>query len=256
MLKRTFLIVISAGLLALLFGVPHVRNFPQWEKIKQLPGESWDSFKQFAEWARQTNRYEGVALHLLRENRALKIKIDRLGSRLSELDAQKKFFVSKSRHWSSSLSRSPSSVRPVDEKNDLVQFTTYRWQDRKLLRIARREWVRKNYAKSAQYFYTLIQNYPQSPLINDVVLFQTAIASLQAEIYTPWAQQVLTRLIDDFPRSRYYRGAKLWMALVHFEQGDKERFHETLEEFRLKYRNTPEWKILSKHYEVPKRDFL
>ena len=195
----------------------------------------------------KTNKYEELAFQLLKKNRNLKVKMGQLRSRVSDLEAQSKYFAS--RYRQPVYFRSPASIiQPVDKENDLVQFVIYQWKDHKLLKIARKEWYQKNYAKAAQYFYTLIQVYPRSRLIDDVILFQTAIASLQAKIYGPWAEQALNRLIDEFPHSRYYRGAKLWRALAYFEQGNKERFYQTLEEFRLKYRNTPEWRILSKHY--------
>ena len=52
-----------------------------------------------------------------------------------------------------------------------------------------------------------------------------------------------------YPTSSYYRSAKLWVALTHMKLGDKQKFFATVEEFRKKYRNTNEWKILSAYYE-------
>jgi len=43
--------------------------------------------------------------------------------------------------------------------------------------------------------------------------------------------------------------AKLWLALAQYNQGEHQKFLATVEEFRLKYRNTEEWKILSRYYE-------
>lgn len=59
----------------------------------------------------------------------------------------------------------------------------------------------------------------------------------------------LSSLVKTYPRSQFYRGAKLWLALTQYNMGDQQKFLKTVEEFRLKYRNTDEWKILSKYYE-------
>jgi len=39
------------------------------------------------------------------------------------------------------------------------------------------------------------------------------------------------------------------MALTYLQLGDDQKFFTTVEEFRKKYRNTEEWKVLSPHYE-------
>ena len=259
MLKKAFLLVVGISLLALFASVSHLTKSRHLvESFKQVKvfvmASWWQPYQQFTERVKRANRYELMAYELLQKNQILEIKISQLQSQLSELEAQKSFFALKVQR---KPKRFPSSViNPVDEKNDLVQFNTYRWKDRKLLSIARMEWQREHYIKSAQYFYTLTQTYPQSSLVNDKVLFQTAMASLEAEIYHPWAEQVLARLVNDFPRSRYYRGAKLWMGLLQFKRGNRAKWDQTVEEFRLKYRNSPEWKILSRHYEIPKKDYI
>ena len=251
MIKRIFLILASASFTALYFAWPHLMESPQFTtyiEMARIP-KLVSLFNDFKVEVVRTNKYEGLSFRLLQRNRDLEAKVSQLRSRVSDLEAQSRFFAS--RYQQPVAFRSPASLkkeRPVDEKNDLVQFATYKWKDKKLLSIARKEWQRENYDKAAQFFYTLLQTYPRSRLIDDEVLFQTAIASLQAKIYGPWAEQALNRLIEEYPRSRYYRGAKLWRALAYFEQGDRERFYQTLEEFRLKYRNTPEWRILSKYY--------
>ena len=205
------------------------------------------SLRKFKEKVRVTNRYELVALHLSRENREFRAKISKFRYRISELQAENKFFELKFKQTATALNVA-QRVSAVDGSNDMVHFATYQWEDRELLKMARYEWQRKNNAKAAQYFYTLVQNYPQSALIDDVVLFQTGVASFQSKIYYSWAENSLGKLISQFPDSKYYRGAKLWRALASFEQGNKQQFYRILEEFRAKYQNTPEGKILSKHY--------
>jgi outer membrane protein assembly factor BamD (BamD/ComL family) len=55
--------------------------------------------------------------------------------------------------------------------------------------------------------------------------------------------------MKQYPTSQYYRSAKLWVALTNLKLGEKKKFFATVEEFRKKYRNTNEWKILSNYYE-------
>jgi len=55
--------------------------------------------------------------------------------------------------------------------------------------------------------------------------------------------------VSKYPKSNFYRGAKLWMAMSEYNTGNHRKFASTVEEFRTKYRNTEEWKILSKYYE-------
>ena len=218
--------------------------------VKDIPSR----FDHFKKNANQVNRYESMSFRLLQENRQLRVKMRQLSSKVSELKTQNKFFASQyDGYQSKHIQRLPSSVKsPVDSKNDMVKFKTYRWKDKKLLQVARKEWNRKNYVKSAQYYYTLVQNYPRSSLVNDRVFYETAMASLEAEIYDEWAEYSLEKLIQKYPRSPHYREAKLWMALVSFKQGDKEKFYETLDEFQLKYRNTPEWRVVKGYYKYEK----
>ena len=247
MIKRLLKLVFlagSLGFLAFQFNLnEHLSGGNYFDFLSSFDFE--ESFKQFVKEVKDANRYEKAALQLAKENRTLKVRVSELRYRISKLQAGKKFWELKFKEETASR----SLLKPVDKKNDMVRFGVYQWKDKELLKIARKELSRKNNVKSAQYFYTLIQNYPQSTLINDVVLFQSGVASFQSKIYYSWADDSFTKLINKFPRSQYYRGAKLWRALSHFEQGEKEKFYVTVEEFRLKYRNSPEWKVLGKYYE-------
>ena len=80
------------------------------------------------------------------------------------------------------------------------------------------------------------------------------MAAWEAEIYGSWVEQSLARLIEKYPSSHYYRGAKLWRAINLYEDGDKDELYKTIEEFKMKYRNTPEWKILSRYYEKSQKN--
>ncbi len=195
------------------------------------------------------NKYEVASLNLAKENRQLHRHISDLRFRISELEAKNKFLELKNRKYVQG--RTPASVKAIvaDPDNDLVKFSTYNWSDVDLLKIARSELDKKNYAKAAQYFYTLTHEYPNSSLINDSVLFQMGLASFESKKYYNWANTSLSKLILEHPNSKYFRGAKLWRALTYLKKGNTNNFYNTVEEFRLKYRNTPEWKVLSKHYE-------
>ena len=245
MIKRLFKLVFSAALLGLIAVYFNLKN-PLKEGRDFLSSIDFKgTFKELIKEIKKVNKHEMEVLQLSKENRTLKTKVSKLHYRISELQTQKKFWESKFKE--KTASRFPTQA--VDKKNDMVKFEIYKWKDKQLLKIARKELRRKNNVKAAQYFHTLVQNYPKSTLIDDVVLFQSGVASFQSKTYYSWADHSLTKLINEFPRSQYYRAAKLWRALAHFEQGDKEKFYVTVEEFRLKYRNSPEWKVLGKHYE-------
>lgn len=195
---------------------------------------------------KEINKYEVAALNLAKENRHLKSRIYTLESKVKELEAKNKFLEFETKKGM----RSPASIKtPVVASNDLVKFATFNWSDKDLLKIADNEYGKKNFLKSAQFYYTLLEKYPNSKLINDQVLFQTGVSSFESGEYFDWTNESLTRLITQYPASKYYRGAKLWRALSFFKKGNTKEFYQTVEEFRIKYRNTPEWKILSQHYE-------
>ena len=261
-MKRVFILFFLAAGAALVLSWPElkkkplvVNSFKKIELDKKLAEVKKIDFKKFSNFykdikisffdylgdVKKTNEKEVLTFQLMKRNRELRLEVQRMKSRLTALRLQNEFLISEKKPL-----RFPAAV---DKNNDLVQFSSYKWKDKKLLRIGKREWNRKNYVKSAQYFYSLIHYYPKSPLIDDLVLFQTAMAAWESEIYSSWVHHSLNKLIQEYPSSRYYRGAKLWRALNLYEGGEKEELYKTLEEFKLKYRNTPEWRILSRYYE-------
>ena len=92
-------------------------------------------------------------------------------------------------------------------------------------------------------------NFPTHELVDDQVLFQAGVAAYESKKHYNWALAGLQRIIVEYPSSRFYRGAKLWTSLSHLKVGNKAAFFNIVEEFRKKYRNTKEWKILRSHYE-------
>lgn len=207
--------------------------------------------------ATKINRYENVSLHLARENRDLKAEISRLRSDIQTLRSEKNYLQIKLDKYEDKQAsrlegkhnRTIASVAPVDPKKDLVKYEVYKWTPSQVLAMAEKEFENKNFEKSAQFFMTFKEKFPQHEKIDDHFLFQAGVASFEAGKYPKWTIEHLEKLVQAYPTSQYYRGAKLWMALTYLQLGDEQKFFNTVEEFRKKYRNTEEWKVLSPHYE-------
>ena len=200
-----------------------------------------------AKWEAQLE-YEKKALSFAKENRLLQKKIADLQYEISELESKNKFYSSNSKSKQSPADRQIASV-PVVQANDLVKYEVYKWTPDKLLAIGEKEFHFKNYEKSAQFYHELINRFPAHEIVSDRVLFGAGVAAFESGKRFDWSEKYLSRLVKDHPKSEFYRGAKLWLALAQYNQGENEKFLKTVEEFRLKYRNTDEWKILSRYYE-------
>jgi tetratricopeptide (TPR) repeat protein len=189
---------------------------------------------------------EKKALALARENRLLQKKISDLEFTVSELQSKNKYFSSAGQ--AKEGERKIASI-PVTSSNDLVNFEIYKWTPEKLLAIGEKEFHFKNYEKSAQFYNELLHRFPDHKLVSDRVLFGAGVAAFETGKRYDWSEKYLSRLLKDHPQSEFYRGAKLWLALAQYNQGEHQKFLKTVEEFRMKYRNTDEWKILSRYYE-------
>lgn len=142
-----------------------------------------------------------------------------------------------------------ASALPSGE-DDLVRYEIYQWSPEQMRAIAHDEFKKKNYAKAAQFYKAMSFHYPDNPMVKtDEFLFQAGIAAFESGVYHHWVKEHLNELVSEHPTSKYFRGAKLWLGLNHLRLGDNKAFFETYEEFRTKYRNTPEWTILSAHHE-------
>jgi TolA-binding protein len=202
----------------------------------------WEEFKTTADTVHQ---YEYKALDyskeirsLRKQNQALKTKITRLKSEKEHLQMNRE----------TQGQRTIASI-PKKSVNDMVNFELYRWSAEKLLGVGEQALHFKNYDKSAQYYNALIKHYPNNTAITDKVLFEAGIAAYESKKHYRWASGHFKHLVNKYPKSKYRRGAKLWLGLSHFYLGDKKQFIETVDEFRLKYRNSHEWKVLSQYYE-------
>lgn len=199
-----------------------------------------------AKWEKQI-QYEKKSLALARENRLLQVKISDLEFKISELESKNKYFASQSEAHTN-VQRKVASI-PQMNSNDLVNYDIYKWTPEKLLAIGEKEFHFKNYEKSAQFYNELIHRFPKHQLVSDRVLFGAGVAAFETGKRYDWSEKYLDRLVKNHPNSDFYRGAKLWLALAQYNKGDHQKFLVTVEEFRLKYRNTEEWKILSRYYE-------
>ena len=216
--------------------------------------EKWDEIEAKAE---RINHYEKVSLHLARENRDLKAEMTRLRNQIQTLKSEKNYLqikIDKYEKKSANVKkqnkvRKIASVSPIKPKNDLVKFDVYKWTPTQVLSMAEKEFASKNFEKSAQFFTSFRNNFPSHKEIDDHFLFQAGVAAFESGNHPEWTLEHLEKLVQAYPTSQYYRGAKLWMALTYLQLGEEKKFFNTVEEFRKKYRNTEEWKVLSPYYE-------
>lgn len=214
-----------------------------------LPMTSCDYLRKMERRATSINTYEKVALNFSKRNRELKAEISRLRFEIQTLKSENSFLSIKLEKKKKTGARKIASIGYKPPKNDLVRFDIYKWKADQVLAVAESEFKKKNFERSAQFFQAFIEEFPGHKMINDQLLFQAGVASFESKKHNDWSLMNLQRLVREYPVSKYYRGAKLWMALTKLRQGDRNEFFETVEEFRKKYRNTSEWKILSAHYE-------
>ena len=223
---------------------------------------SCEPIERFEAKAEKINHYERVSLHLSKENRELKSEMSRLQDQIQGLKSEKNFLQIKLDKYEgdrpslasvrSGSARSIASVGPkltMPPSKDMVKFDIYKWTPSQVLAMAEKEFEAKNYEKSAQFFTTFANQFPGHERINDAFLFQAGVAAYESGKHKDWVLTHLEKLVESYPTSKYYRGAKLWMALTYLDEGKDAEFFNTVEEFRKKYRNTQEWKVLSPHYE-------
>ena len=202
----------------------------------------WEDFKKTADTVHQ---YEYKALEYSKEIRHLKKKNLALTTEIARLKSEKEHLQM---NMDDKQERTIASI-PKKSVNDLVNFELYRWSADKLLGVGEQALHFKNYNKSAQYYNALIKHYPNDASINDKVLFEAGIAAYESKKHYHWAKGHFNELVKRYPKSKYKRGAKLWLGLSHFYLGDQDQFLQTVNEFRQKYRNSHEWEVLSRYYE-------
>ncbi len=206
--------------------------------------------------AQKINNYEVAALQLAKENRELKAKMQQMEFQIQELKTANSFLALQNQQ----MEKVPAKVkRPVpmravasvkaEDPNDLVQMKVYQWKPDQLQATAMEAFDQEQYEKSAQFFQAFLEQYPNHQKIDDSFLFQAGLAAYESGNHNDWALKDMATLQEKFPKSQFYRGAKMWTALTYLRLGQNDKFFKVVEEFRQKYRNTSEWQILSKHYE-------
>ncbi|PIK16700.1 hypothetical protein [Halobacteriovorax sp. JY17] len=200
----------------------------------------------------QINHQEDTILQLSKETRDLQYQISKLKTEIAALETKNQYLtvqLKESMGESPARARGIASVAPLEDATDLVKFDVYKWKPDQVLAVAKKEFSAKNFEKSAQFFYTYKKQFPGDKKMDDQFLFQAGVASFESGKHYDWAITNFSKLVEAYPTSKFYRGSKLWMALANLKVGNEEEFFIAAEEFRKKYRNTPEWKILSTHYE-------
>lgn len=210
---------------------------------------SCDFAQKIENKARTISNFEVAALNLSKENRTLQVKIGQLEAEIQALKTKNTYLSMQLEDKNKSLSTTRKIASVAPRKSDAVQFDVYQWTPSQLLAMANNEFGRENYDLSAQYYMAFMTNFKGHEAISDDFLYQAGVAAYQSGKHPQWVDQSLKKLVAEYPTSKFYRGAKLWLALNDLKLGNKGEFFQTVEEFRKKYRNTPEWKILSVHYE-------
>ena len=201
----------------------------------------WEDFDRTAQ---KVHNYEYKSLALAKKVRLLEKKNNDLKAELAKVTAEKEHLAMAGKKTGRTIASIPHS-----HEGDLVNYDIYKWSPEKLLGVGEKELHFKHYEKSAQFFNTLLEKFPNHKIVTDKVLFQAGIAAFESRKHYNWSAKYFGQLVAKYPSSKLYRGAKLWLGLSQFYQGDQQKFMATVEEFRSKYRNTKEWKVLSRYYE-------
>ena len=188
-----------------------------------------------------------TSLYLAKENRFLKKEVTSLKFKVNELKNKNEFLTLSNEN---KINRSIASVIPVNPENDLVEFHVYRWSPQQLISSGRKAFAEGVFEKASQFFKTLVFQFPRHQLITDEVFYKLGISSYESGDHLSWASDSFEKIIKTYPHSSYFRSAKLWRALINLKKGNKKSFFLTVEEFRKKYRNTEEWKLISRHYDT------
>lgn len=133
------------------------------------------------------------------------------------------------------------------EENDLVQFEIYQWKEIQLWQMGQKNFDEKNYEKASQFYLSLIKNYPESNKIDDLFYFNQGVSLFYSKKLNE-AKESFQFILTNYKTSDYFVKSKVWLGLVAFYEKDISTFKISVSELRDKYRNTEEWKMLSKYY--------
>ena len=209
---------------------------------------SCDYIEDIERKSEQINHYERVALKLARENRELMTQLSDMKFKIKTLESEINFLKIKLEKKRKDAQKAPE-IKIVDPANDLVKFKVYKWTPSQLVSMGDTALAKNEFTKAAQFYQTFIENFKAHANINDELLYKAGFSAYESQMYNKWVHQNLSELLSKYPTSKYFRKAKLWLGLTLLREGQKDKFFNIVEEFRKKYRNSSEWKILSAHYE-------
>jgi TolA-binding protein len=130
-----------------------------------------------------------------------------------------------------------------------VDFNIYKWSEYKLYTVANNYFTAEDHKNASYYYLTLLKHYPNSKYIDEDFLMKAGLTCYKSKNLYREAIIVFDYLIKKYPQSKLKLQAKLWQGLSLFYLKKNKEFISIVEEFRNKYRNTAEWKILSNYYE-------
>lgn len=204
--------------------------------------------EHFERRAEVLNQYEDKALLFSKENRNLRNEVARLEYKIKVLESEKFYLKGQLDQNQNSVSRAVASLG-LSPQNDLVKNNVYHWKNEEILAVAQDSFSKKDFEKAAQFYSMYAIKAEDVEKVGDRILFQAGVAAYESGQHYDWTLDHLSKLVEHFPTSEYFLGAKLWMGLSYLKQGKNDKFFKVVEEFRKKYRNTSEWKILSMHYD-------
>ena len=193
---------------------------------------------------KQKKNYKNASLALARENRKLRIKSNKMLFEIQELKAE----ITLLKNQKTFTKKLPTKIEEYGRKIAGTHTTEKEWNAEQAFLLAENEFKRKNYSKAFEHFQFFAQKFPQHKRIDDRFLFRTGLSGFEIKRYNK-AAWYFEQLVNTYPRSKLYRSSKLWAGLCHYKMGNRNKFIKIAKEFKNKYQNTPEWKVLEAHYE-------
>jgi hypothetical protein len=192
---------------------------------------------------------EKTSLHLAKENQLLRLQLADLKAQVTQLKTENEFF--QERAPGSSLSAKPKmiyvEVIPPGQ-TDYVKFKTYQWSAKDLLSAGDLALTKGEDEKASQFYQHMIVYYPKDILIDDSVWFKAGLSSYRAAKNWSWVISSMNELEKVYPQSIYFRSSQLWKGLALLQMKKVKEFVQVVETFRLKYRNSDEWRVLAQYH--------
>jgi outer membrane protein assembly factor BamD (BamD/ComL family) len=176
------------------------------------------------------NSIEAAALSLAKENRQLRIRTIQLETELRKYQKEPKL---------SARSIAAERLQKIEDN----------WKPDELLFVAEIEFEREDFEKAAHFYNGILKQFPSFEMIDDAFLFKAARSTYEGQKNPKKALEIFEKILNNYPQSKYLLQSKLWINIIQYQMGNKEKAKEGILEFQEKYQNTPEWKILEKNYE-------